>query len=54
LARFMGSTFDRGSIKNHVRETQFPAGTDVCNQVQGIQGNTVHGVVKPGECKPDS
>jgi len=41
LARFMGNTFDRGSIKNHVFETQYPAGTDVCEQVQGIQGNNV-------------
>ena len=41
LARFMGSTFDRGSVKNHVLETQYPAGTNVCDQVQGIQGNSV-------------
>lgn len=57
LARFMGATFDRGSIKNHVLETQYPAGTDVCDQVQGIQGNNVQALigggvveVNPGMC----
>jgi parallel beta-helix repeat protein len=57
LARFNGAVFDRGSTKNYVLETQYPAGTDVCDQVQGIQGNNVQALisgevagVNPGMC----
>jgi len=41
LARFEEGTFDNSAKKNQINETQYPAGTDVCGQVLGIEGNFV-------------
>ncbi len=47
LARFefRGGGFDSGSIKNHVFETLYPAASDVCDQVLGIDGNNVRALI---------
>jgi hypothetical protein len=57
LANFTGSAFNRDSKKNHVFENQYPVGTNVCEQIQGIQGNNVQAFVggtvaglNPGMC----
>lgn len=45
LAGFKEGRLDRSAIKNQIFETQYPAGTDVCGQVLGIEGNFVQALV---------
>ena len=43
---------DAHAIKNTVTETKFPAGTGICEQILGMQGNIVSGY-NPGMCNMD-